>query len=129
MPADSIRNDPFARFERSRGGFLIPVALFIVGALVTVWATRSLTQLNQVDQRAKLRAEAIQIQDEQRSHAFQELKALIQHLQTLPPEEREEFLRNNPNIKIVRKSDTPQIDTPPPETLQPETQQLETNQP
>ncbi|KAA1257661.1 hypothetical protein LF1_01490 [Rubripirellula obstinata] len=124
MTTDSIRNDPFARFERSRGGFLIPIALFIIGALITVWAAHTLTRLNQVDQQAKLKAQAVQIQEEQRAKALQELKALILHMQSLSPEEQQEFLKNNPQIKIVR-----QPETPPTEPPTPETQQLETNQP
>jgi DNA-binding protein H-NS len=139
MLADSIRNDPFARFERSSGGFLIPVALFVVGALITVWAANNLARLDQADKAAKLRAQAVQIQQEQRAKALQELKALIIQLQKLSPEEQQEFLKNHPQIKIVRqpkKSQTenapPEIPIPeilPPETLPPETQQLETNQP
>ena len=134
MSADSIRNDPFARFERSRGGFLIFVALFIVGASVTVWAVGTLARLEQVDERAMLRAKALQIKKDQRAHAIAELRGLIQHLQTLTPEEQQEFLKNNPQIKISRQpaSPTPNNLTPEtarPEIATPETQAIETSQP
>ena len=33
-----MSEDPFARFERSRGGWLLPAALFIFGAIPTAFA-------------------------------------------------------------------------------------------
>ena len=40
-----MNGDPFERFERSRGGLLIPVLIFIVGAVLTTFAVSSLNQL------------------------------------------------------------------------------------
>jgi hypothetical protein len=40
-----MTNDPFERFERSRGGLLIPVLLFILGAVPTALAIRALHDL------------------------------------------------------------------------------------
>ena len=40
-----MSGDPFERFERSRGGLLIPVLIFIVGAMLTTLALRSLDDL------------------------------------------------------------------------------------
>lgn len=37
-----MSEDPFARFERSRGGWLIPVAIFLLGAVPTVLAIRTI---------------------------------------------------------------------------------------
>ena len=34
--------DPFEQFERSRGGMLIPVAVFVIGVCLTVAVVRSL---------------------------------------------------------------------------------------
>ncbi len=38
-------HDPFEQFERSRGGLLIPVALFVIGALMTTVAVRALDDI------------------------------------------------------------------------------------
>ena len=40
-----MNGDPFERFERSRGGLLIPVLIFIVGAVLTTLALRGLDGL------------------------------------------------------------------------------------
>ena len=37
-----MSNDPFARFESSRGGWLIPVVLFVVGAMGTMVGIRAI---------------------------------------------------------------------------------------
>ena len=42
-----MSQDPFAQFERSRGGWLIPVTLFVLGAITTTWAVNSLARLNE----------------------------------------------------------------------------------
>jgi hypothetical protein len=40
-----MSGDPFERFERSQSGLLIPVLIFIVGAILTTLALRSLDDL------------------------------------------------------------------------------------
>lgn len=40
-----MHSDPFERFERSRGGLLIPVAVFAVGAILTTVAIDRLNPL------------------------------------------------------------------------------------
>jgi hypothetical protein len=37
-----MQNDPFEQFERSRGGLLIPVAIFVLGACLTWFAIGNL---------------------------------------------------------------------------------------
>ena len=40
-----MSGDPFERFERSRGGLLIPLLIFIIGAMLTTLALGSLDDL------------------------------------------------------------------------------------
>ncbi|QDT05709.1 hypothetical protein K227x_41120 [Rubripirellula lacrimiformis] len=40
--APFMSNDPFARFESSRGGWLIPILLFVIGALGTMVGIRAI---------------------------------------------------------------------------------------
>ena len=40
-----MNDDLFQRFERSRGGLLIPVLLFILGAVPTILALRAMNPL------------------------------------------------------------------------------------
>lgn len=40
-----MSQDPFERFERSRGGLLIPVVVFILGAVPTAIAIRAMSHL------------------------------------------------------------------------------------
>ncbi len=44
-----MNGDPFEQFERSRGGLLIPVLIFIVGAVLTTFAVSSLNRLVRVE--------------------------------------------------------------------------------
>lgn len=44
-----MSDDPFERFERSRGGLLIPLLLFILGAVPTTLAIGSMSQLAVVE--------------------------------------------------------------------------------
>jgi CHASE1-domain containing sensor protein len=49
-----MADDPFDRFERSPQGLLIPLGIFLVGALLTLAAMRLLNQLEQAEQRREL---------------------------------------------------------------------------
>ncbi|MDG2222193.1 MAG: hypothetical protein P8L85_12500 [Rubripirellula sp.] len=40
-----MSEDPFARFERSRSGWLLPVALFVLGAIPTALAVSTVHQM------------------------------------------------------------------------------------
>lgn len=48
-----MSGDPFERFERSRSGLLIPVLIFIVGAMLTTLALRSLNDLASMENLAE----------------------------------------------------------------------------
>ncbi|MGI9474974.1 MAG: hypothetical protein ACR2NZ_25810 [Rubripirellula sp.] len=50
-----MSQDPFEQFERSRGGLLIPILVFAVGALVTVVAIKTLQDLR-IRENAELQA-------------------------------------------------------------------------
>ena len=39
-------NDPFEAFERSRAGLLIPVVLFVFGAIATVWMVNTVIEVD-----------------------------------------------------------------------------------
>lgn len=41
----AMQTDPFERFERSRSGLLIPVAIFFVGACLTWYAIQNLNRI------------------------------------------------------------------------------------
>ena len=41
-----MSNDPFERFERSRSGWLIPLLLFVLGAIPTTFAIRAIDDLD-----------------------------------------------------------------------------------
>ena len=58
-------NDPFERFERSRGGLLIPVLLFFAGAVPTIVAIRALDGLIAIEDSADVeQIESKAVQDE-----------------------------------------------------------------
>lgn len=40
-----MSEDPFARFERSRSGWILPAAFFILGAIPTALAVRKVHQM------------------------------------------------------------------------------------
>jgi hypothetical protein len=42
---DIMSDDPFQRFERSRGGLLIPLCLFVLGAVPTALAIDAINKL------------------------------------------------------------------------------------
>ncbi|WP_146453882.1 hypothetical protein [Rubripirellula tenax] len=48
-----MSNDPFARFESSRSGLLIPVALFLIGAAGTTVAIGTLHRVESAAEPAK----------------------------------------------------------------------------
>lgn len=47
-----MNGDPFERFERSRGGLLIPILIFVVGAILTTFALSRLSDLVSLEQLA-----------------------------------------------------------------------------
>lgn len=53
-----MSEDPFAEFERSGGGWVIPIALFVLGAIPTTFAIRAIHELSVAEQPAGAPAEA-----------------------------------------------------------------------
>lgn len=98
MSNSLTRNDPFAKMERYRGGVLMPIALFVVGAAATVWAAKTLTVLKQQD---------VKIQTIQAAAQF------VERLKAMPADERDAFLRSLPRTD---KNDNP-IANPPNQVL------------
>jgi len=49
-----MTDDPFARFERSRGGLLIPVVIFVFGTLVTGVSMDLIDRVDVAEQRREL---------------------------------------------------------------------------
>lgn len=49
-----MTDDPFARFERSRSGLLIPVVIFVIGALVTLVSMELIGLVDMAEQRREL---------------------------------------------------------------------------
>ncbi|MEM1071179.1 MAG: hypothetical protein AAGG48_10520 [Planctomycetota bacterium] len=60
-----MSEDPFERFERSRGGWLIPIALFIAGSIATAIAIQKISLLDMAEQvpADELNADELNIDD------------------------------------------------------------------
>ena len=58
-----MSDDPFARFERSRGGLLIPVALFVLGAVPTGLAIGALDRLETIEEAPAAGNDAVEVRD------------------------------------------------------------------
>lgn len=63
-----MHEDPFSRFERSRGGLLIPVAVFCVGAFVTLVSIELINRVAVDEQRRAIELDQIAA-DRQRQNA------------------------------------------------------------
>lgn len=114
MSNSLTRNDPFAKMERYRGGLLMPIALFVVGAAATIWAAKTLTVLKQQD---------VKIQTIQAAAQFME------RLKAMPADERDAFLRSLPRTdKNGNPSANPPNQVSPsvvgPDAAEPTNQQL-----
>lgn len=66
-----MSEDPFARFERSRGGWVIPVVIFLCGAIPTTMAIRAVDRMALIEQLvdeeddAEFAEEADQVENQQ----------------------------------------------------------------
>lgn len=58
-----MHEDPFARFERSRGGWLIPIAVFVAGAIGTTIALNMVHRLDLRDRAGEIEQEVPAMND------------------------------------------------------------------
>ena len=72
-----MTTDPFEQFERSRSGFLIPIGLFLVGAVLTWLAIAS---LNAIVLDADETAASLEADAQERAAVMEELQKLQEAL-------------------------------------------------
>ena len=72
-----MTTDPFEQFERSRSGFLIPIGLFLVGAVLTWLAIAS---LNAIVLDADETAASLEADAQERAAVMEELQELQEAL-------------------------------------------------
>ena len=97
-----MTTDPFEQFERSRSGFLIPIGLFLVGAVLTWLAIAS---LNAIVLDADETAASLEADAQERAAVMEELQKL-QELQELQEALNQAKLQLNDALEPNDSTDT-----------------------